>query len=296
MDKIKYNSLNLKISQMPAQTFEIIQKLINYEYICKCNKPIMKNDEIYSCKNCYYIFHIKCLNIKRLNLKTSKKLKIRCEKCNEDIPCSNEPFYDCFCGKFYTNQENPDFNPILIPHGCGLICNFIVCSHKNCTLPCHPGEHEICNNCKQFDNNFKKNENENNLNKYDKENLYSNNMTYSENMSSQTNNITSIINIKGKQKILGISCENDSDIVYCGRKNFMGGWKLKESIWANPFKVSDYCNNETACLKYEEYIRNNEELLSNLKDLVGKKLACWCFPEPCHCEVLIKLMKERNLI
>jgi hypothetical protein len=76
----------------------------------------------------------------------------------------------------------------------------------------------------------------------------------------------------------------------------MGGWKLKESIWANPFKVSDNESNESACKKYEEYIRKRPDLLEKLESLVGKKLACWCFPKPCHTQVLIKLMKERKLI
>ena len=76
----------------------------------------------------------------------------------------------------------------------------------------------------------------------------------------------------------------------------MGGWKLKESIWANPFKVTDDQTNESVCNKYEEYMRNKPELLEKLHTLVGKKLACWCHPKPCHTQVLIKLMKEKKLI
>ena len=127
MEKIKNNSLKNYSSEIPAQTLVIIRKLNNNEYLCKCNKPIFINDEVYSCKNCYKnISHLKCLNIKRLNLKNSTKIKIYCEFCNEDIPSLEEPYYNCYCGKFYSNQDNIDFNPNLIPHGCGVICNFLL--------------------------------------------------------------------------------------------------------------------------------------------------------------------------
>jgi hypothetical protein len=30
--------------------------------------------------------------------------------------------------------------------------------------------------------------------------------------------------------VVGKSCENDTDIIYCGRRMSLGGWKLDESI------------------------------------------------------------------
>jgi len=107
---------------------------------------------------------------------------------------------------------------------------------------------------------------------------------------------TSVFNLKGQINYVGPSCEYDPNIIYCGRAIYMGGWKLKESIWANPFKVTDDQTNEIVCKKYEEYIRNKPELLEKLHTLIGKKLACWCYPKPCHTQVLIKLMKEKKLI
>lgn len=102
--------------------------------------------------------------------------------------------------------------------------------------------------------------------------------------------------MKGKQNIVGPSCENDPNIVYCGRANKLGGWNLGKSIWANPFKVTQNETNEVVCKKYENFIRNKPELLAKLPNLVGKSLACWCVPKPCHTQVLIKLMKEKGLI
>ena len=67
---------------------------------------------------------------------------------------------------------------------------------------------------------------------------------------------TKIINIKGKQKIYGCSLEQDPSIIYCGRIMNMAGWRLKPSIWANPFKVTKQEDNKEVCIKYEKYIRN----------------------------------------
>lgn len=41
---------------------------------------------------------------------------------------------------------------------------------------------------------------------------------------------------------------------------------------------------------YEEYIREKEDLIEWLRELKDiKELGCWCSPEKCHGEVIIKL-------
>lgn len=105
-----------------------------------------------------------------------------------------------------------------------------------------------------------------------------------------------IINLKGQRWKVGSSCEKDPNIVYCGRQMFRGGWKLKKSKWADIFKVSDYGTIEKSCEAYEKYVRSTPALMKSLNQLVGKKLACWCYPKPCHTDVLVKLMKEKKLI
>jgi len=67
--------------------------------------------------------------------------------------------------------------------------------------------------------------------------------------------------------------------------------------WGNPFLLQhDSPATRAACIrKYEEHIRNSPELLADLKELVGKRLGCWCKPKPCHGDVLLKLIKEREL-
>jgi len=67
----------------------------------------------------------------------------------------------------------------------------------------------------------------------------------------------------------------------------------RDSIWANPFKVGD--DRKTCLEKYEEYIREklkNPEMVDELKKLKGKQLGCWCKPQSCHGDILLKLIYE----
>tara|TARA_B100001996_G_C18600215_1_gene569539 strand:- start:405 stop:701 length:297 start_codon:yes stop_codon:yes gene_type:complete len=72
----------------------------------------------------------------------------------------------------------------------------------------------------------------------------------------------------------------------------MGGWKLPQSIWANPFTVKQCGSVEKACEKYEEWIRTQPKLMKRLPELKGKVLGCWCKPGPCHGDVLVRLLDE----
>lgn len=48
--------------------------------------------------------------------------------------------------------------------------------------------------------------------------------------------------------------------------------------------------------KYEKYIRDklnkDPELVKELLSLSGKKLGCWCKPDNCHGDILLKLIQE----
>ena len=85
----------------------------------------------------------------------------------------------------------------------------------------------------------------------------------------------------------------DSDC-YIGRRCTMGGWNLPQSKWANPYTVKEY-GREEALRKYEEYVRNTPELWNKLEELDSKVLGCFCSPQPCHGDILLKLLKEKKL-
>ena len=120
--------------------------------------------------------------------------------------------------------------------------------------------------------------------------------------------MTSVISVKGKINIWGPSLENaPNDVVYIGRAIFMGGWKLRKSIFANPFKVDKYNKKngvtiehhgtlDDVCERYKEYVLSKPELLRQIGSLKGKKLACWCYPNRCHGDVLKELAENEELV
>lgn len=64
-----------------------------------------------------------------------------------------------------------------------------------------------------------------------------------------------------------------------------------KSKWSNPFYVNKF--GRIKCLDmYEEYIRSNTVLMNSLDELKNRELGCWCYPEPCHGDILIKLLNE----
>jgi len=65
-----------------------------------------------------------------------------------------------------------------------------------------------------------------------------------------------------------------------------------KSKWVNKFSVKKY--GREGCLKeYEKYIRYpKNNLLKDLHELQGMVLGCWCKPEACHGDILVKLYNE----
>jgi hypothetical protein len=101
-----------------------------------------------------------------------------------------------------------------------------------------------------------------------------------------------VICLKGKIGQLGPSLERaPANYVHIGRNFNMGGWRLPNSKWANPYKVKQY-GRDQALQMYREYILRSPDLLKSLSELEGKTLACWCAPEPCHGDILRQLFIE----
>lgn len=75
--------------------------------------------------------------------------------------------------------------------------------------------------------------------------------------------------------------------VYIGRANGRAGFK--KSKWANPFPVKQFGGNHRLAVEaYRDWIETQHDLLAAIPELVGKRLGCWCAPEPCHGDVLAR--------
>jgi hypothetical protein len=71
--------------------------------------------------------------------------------------------------------------------------------------------------------------------------------------------------------------------------------------WGNPFThIKDrktraehvVASREEAIQRYEEWLKTQSDLLRDLPLLRGKVLGCWCAPQSCHAEVLVRLANE----
>lgn len=59
--------------------------------------------------------------------------------------------------------------------------------------------------------------------------------------------------------------------------------------WGNPFVIGKHGNREEVVAKYRAWIQGQAELLSDVASLSGKRIACYCAPQPCHGDVLAEL-------
>jgi len=98
----------------------------------------------------------------------------------------------------------------------------------------------------------------------------------------------------------------DSKNVYIGRAGvvFIENPKtgIKErfpkqgSQFSNPFKIGRDGNRFEVLKKYEEMViiklSHDATFAKNLETLYGKNLGCWCHPEPCHGDVLLKIIND----
>ena len=69
----------------------------------------------------------------------------------------------------------------------------------------------------------------------------------------------------------------------------------RPSKWGNPFEIGPDGTRAEVIEKYREWLLAQPELLSQLHELKGKTLGCWCSPLPCHGDVLVELIDRERL-
>ncbi len=66
----------------------------------------------------------------------------------------------------------------------------------------------------------------------------------------------------------------------------------RPSKWGNPFVIGKDGTRKEVIEKFENWIRNQPELMNDIIELDGKVLGCWCKPQLCHGDILVKLLDE----
>ena len=76
-----------------------------------------------------------------------------------------------------------------------------------------------------------------------------------------------------------VHCKKEPYDVYIGRP----------SKWGNPFTIGKDGTREEVIQKYSEWAKTQDLPLHEIR---GKALGCWCAPNACHGDVLIKLVED----
>lgn len=79
------------------------------------------------------------------------------------------------------------------------------------------------------------------------------------------------------------------EFLYIGRGNKWIG--LAESKWHNPFPMKNESARVKVLTDFLQYMINpyQEDLISDLCELDGKVLGCYCSPKKCHGDILLRL-------
>ena len=66
------------------------------------------------------------------------------------------------------------------------------------------------------------------------------------------------------------------------------------SKWGNPYVIGKNGNREEVIKQYEEWFQGQTHLLDSLEELRDKTLGCFCKPQSCHGDILIKYLNEKK--
>jgi hypothetical protein len=67
----------------------------------------------------------------------------------------------------------------------------------------------------------------------------------------------------------------------------------RPSEWGNPFEMPDDGDRDTVIEKFARYyLPHKPALIRKLPTLKGKILACWCYPERCHGDILCERISQ----
>jgi hypothetical protein len=86
--------------------------------------------------------------------------------------------------------------------------------------------------------------------------------------------------------------------VYVGRRNPSIPTSLlgSDGKYGNPFSIGVDGTREQVLKKYSSFIHSDEAiaLRQDIKTNLAKKvLACWCYPEPCHADIISAIASDK---
>lgn len=98
------------------------------------------------------------------------------------------------------------------------------------------------------------------------------------------NPTTTVVNLRGHRDDPAFA-----DVVYVGRALRMGGWNLLTSPLADPYRVGRDGSLAKVLARYEALLMSRADLRALARSLRGRRLGCWCAPNPCHAELIARI-------
>jgi hypothetical protein len=81
-------------------------------------------------------------------------------------------------------------------------------------------------------------------------------------------------------------------VVHCKREpytHYIG----RPSVFGNPFVLERECERDDILTYYNIYARRQGEVLDAIMALPEDAvLGCWCWPKPCHGEIIMEIWRE----
>ena len=94
-----------------------------------------------------------------------------------------------------------------------------------------------------------------------------------------------------KATVVNIRKTTDYD-VYCGRAG-----KGQDGYFGNPFPLLPGESRGSTIVKFTKYFKNrllaDAEFRRRVDELAGKKLGCFCKPQPCHVDIIASYVNRK---
>ena len=87
----------------------------------------------------------------------------------------------------------------------------------------------------------------------------------------------------GQARVVNVKSGDTYD-VYIGRP----------SKWGNPFRVGKHGSRDQCIELYRRWLGTRPDIVAQLGELKGKILGCYCKPQPCHGDVLVALLQQKE--
>lgn len=68
----------------------------------------------------------------------------------------------------------------------------------------------------------------------------------------------------------------------------------RQTKWGNPFVIGRDGSRNEVCDKYEKWFWTQPHLVAALSELRGRDLECWCSPQRCHGDFLLREANKEN--